>query len=101
MKKLPLVLVAGFVAAGTSCAGRQTRIIEPGAEETTAGGPGAPGGGQARRDDNFVLSRKPVAAKSTAEDPLLPVHTGELWCPFRAQFLGFSDAKTRERDAAV
>ena len=82
------------LGAGGGCAGKQTRTIEPGMEE------GAGTGGR-RDDSSFVLSRKPVAAKPSAEDPLLPVHTGELWWPFRAQFLGLPEAKVRERDNAV
>jgi hypothetical protein len=102
MRKLAL---CALITIGASCAGRQTRTIEPGAEEPAAERPAAaaaPAAGGARPDDTgFVLSRKPVAARSADEGPLLPVHTGDLWWGFRGQFLGISEKQARDRDAAI
>jgi hypothetical protein len=50
-------------------------------------------------DTQFVLSRKPAAAKAV-EQPQ-PVHVGDQWWPFRAEFLKTTDVKARDRDAEI
>src|SRR6185436_17457331 len=95
--------LCALVTSSVSCAGQQPqRTIEPGAEEPpterqAAATPGAPAGG----DTGFVLSRKPVAARSADDGPLLPVHTGDSWWGFRGQFLGINEKQARDRDAAI
>src|SRR5688500_10018449 len=89
------LLVGGLVLATgmAGCAAKQQRTIEP-TGVAAAGGPAGstpagPGGG----DSGFVLSRKPVGQGE--DGPLLPVHTGELWWAFRANFLGMNDKQVR------
>lgn len=48
----------------------------------------------------FVLSRRPPERRLDDEPPP-PIHTGEAWWGFRAQFLGISDRQARLRDAAL
>ena len=78
-----LVVVMGAAAACASTPAAE-KTIEPTATEDSA----------------FVLSRNPpTAAAKQAEKP--PVHVGDLWWPFRADFLKTSDSKARERDGDI
>jgi hypothetical protein len=80
----------------TACAGPQRRTIEPDVQDESP----APSG-QPVDESTFVLSRKPTGARPPDDQPLLPVHTGELWWGFRASFLGISEGQLRERDFAI
>jgi mono/diheme cytochrome c family protein len=72
-----------------ACAAPQRRTIEP----------GAPGEVPVSDDSSFVLSRKPIAPAEN--QPLLPVHTGEIWWRFRADFLEISADQARARDEFI
>jgi len=50
-------------------------------------------------DSGFVLSRNPVVAARTVER--MPVHVGEQWWPFRADFLKVNEEKAKDRDAEI
>lgn len=49
-------------------------------------------------DSAFVLSRRPKSAKAADE---APVHVGDSWWTFRAEFLKLSEGRTRDRDAEM
>ena len=68
--------------AASACASAPAaeKTIEPTATEDTA----------------FVLSRNPTAPVKQVEKP--PVHVGDMWWPFRADFLKTTDDKARDRD---
>jgi hypothetical protein len=75
------------------------RTIEP---ESTGGSASAsaaatPAAAPARGDGDFVLSRDNSSAAKMAD--LSPLHVGEKWWPFRAEFLRLREAETSERDA--
>jgi hypothetical protein len=82
-----IIVLALVVTVGAACASSPAaeKTIEPTATEDSA----------------FVLSRNPpaAAARPVAEKP--PVHVGDLWWPFRADFLKTSEDKARERDNDV
>jgi mono/diheme cytochrome c family protein len=88
------VAAAALVVCASGCAGKQARTIEPGSGEEVAMPP--PGTAVASADDSsFVLSRQPGKAEPQL---LLPVHTGDKWWDFRAQYLGISEREVKERD---
>lgn len=81
-------LRALVVAMGTAAACASTPAAEKTIEPT------------ATEDSAFVLSRNPPAvAVKPAEKP--PVHVGDLWWPFRADFVKISEDKARERDGDI
>ena len=103
--------VARVIVLGTfSCATTGeplSRTIEPpsgGAPASAAvaaaatSSPG-PGPGRGRADSDFVLSRDSASAAKMA-DPS-PLHVGDKWWPFRAEFLKLREAEASERDAAI
>jgi hypothetical protein len=51
-------------------------------------------------EDNFVYAREPKGeqAPNAAQ---LPIHINESWWPFRAQFLGITEAEAQKRDAEL
>ena len=52
----------------------------------------------ATEDSTFVLSRNPVAPKPTEK---VPVHVGDQWWAFRADFLKVNEDKARDRDGDI
>ena len=52
----------------------------------------------ATEDSVFVLSRNPVAPKPTER---VPVHVGDQWWAFRADFLKVNEDKARDRDGDI
>jgi hypothetical protein len=52
----------------------------------------------ATEDSTFVLSRNPVASKPTEK---VPVHVGDQWWAFRADFLKVNEDKARDRDGDI
>jgi hypothetical protein len=52
----------------------------------------------ATEDSAFVLSRNPVAPKSAER---VPVHVGDQWWAFRADFLKVNEDKARDRDGDI
>ena len=80
-----LALVAVMVATGCASAPSAEKTIEPTATEDSA----------------FVLSRNPPAAAAVKPAEKPPVHVGDLWWSFRADFIKMSEDKTRERDGDI
>ncbi len=77
-------LVTAAVFAACASAPVADKTIEPTATEDSA----------------FVLSRQPPAAAARpAEKP--PVHVGDLWWPFRSDFLKMTEDKVRDRDGEI
>jgi Cytochrome C oxidase, cbb3-type, subunit III len=84
-QSITFVTVAAATAL-TACA--STPVVEKTIEPT------------AGEDSAFVLSRTPQAAAARpVEKP--PVHVGDQWWPFRADFLKTSEDKTRDRDGDI
>ena len=52
----------------------------------------------ATEDSAFVLSRNPAAAKPAER---VPVHVGDQWWAFRADFLKVNEDKARDRDGDI
>jgi len=52
----------------------------------------------ASADSTFVLSRNPTGAKPVEQ---APVHVGDTWWPFRAEFLKLGEPQVREREEAI
>jgi mono/diheme cytochrome c family protein len=84
-----------LLALFAACAGPQQVAAPPRTIEPVAGG--APTG---RSESDFVLSRKRPAAGPSLDD-MPPLHVGEDWWRFRADFLRSSVAQVKERDAAI
>jgi len=85
MKRLGGGVLVVAVTAMSGCA-----TTPPAAEKTiepTAG-----------EDSVFVLSRNPVAPKPTER---VPVHVGDQWWAFRADFLKVNEDKARDRDGDI
>jgi hypothetical protein len=74
-------------------ADNQQRTIEPPSTDVPAPA------GRAGVDNDFVLSRESTAAGKAAEQP--PLHIGDKWWRFRADFLKLSEADIRDRDSAI
>ncbi len=88
--------VVSFVLS--SCAGPQQeqRVIEP---PSASGNPSAKKA-NAEGDTAFVLSRQaPTAQRKLLE--YRPVHVGDEWWRFRADFLKLTEAQVRERDNGI
>jgi hypothetical protein len=81
-----VALIGVFACATTAAPDERPRTIEPGSAE----------GG---KDDAFVLSRE-VKTENKAMEPA-PLHIGDQWWRFRADFLKMSEAEAKERDAAI
>jgi hypothetical protein len=75
-------VVAATVSACASAPAAADKTIEPSATEDSA----------------FVLSRTPPAAPAKAVVERPPVHVGDEWWPFRADFLKTTQDKARDRD---
>lgn len=75
-----LVLVVAVGACASAPAGDKT--IEPSATEDSA----------------FVLSRTPPVAAAARPVEKPPVHVGDGWWPFRADFLKATESAARDRD---
>jgi len=77
--------------AGAEHAGSESGLIASGTDPAVA----APA-----HQDGFVHSREPRDARAN-EGPQLPIHINESWWPFRAQYLGITEAEAQKRDAAL
>jgi hypothetical protein len=81
------------------------RTIEPESTGATAPAAATPtptpaaASASARGDGDFVLSRDNGSAAKVSD--LSPLHVGEKWWPFRAEFLKLREAEASERDAAM
>ena len=75
-----------IVAIGMSGACASAPVVEKTIEPT------------ATEDSTFVLSRNPVAPKPTEK---VPVHVGDQWWAFRADFLKVNEDKVRDRDGDI
>ena len=75
-----------IVAIGMSGACASAPVVEKTIEPT------------ATEDSSFVLSRNPVAPKPTEK---VPVHVGDQWWAFRADFLKVNEDKARDRDGDI
>ena len=75
-----------IVAIGMSSACASAPVVEKTIEPT------------ATEDSTFVLSRNPTAAKPTEK---VPVHVGDQWWAFRADFLKVNEDKARDRDGDI
>jgi mono/diheme cytochrome c family protein len=53
----------------------------------------------ASADSTFVLSRNPTGVAKPVEQA--PVHVGDTWWPFRAEFLKLGEPQVREREEAI
>jgi mono/diheme cytochrome c family protein len=84
-------VIAVACAAGCATAPDKPRTIEPTSAPVAV--PATP-----PHDSGFVLSRETAAVKR--RDPS-PLHIGDLWWPFRAEFLNISDDEVKSRDAAI
>ena len=85
MKRWGGGVVVAAMAAMSGCASTPTvaeKTIEPTAIEDSA----------------FVLSRNPAAAKPAEK---VPVHVGDQWWAFRADFLKVNEDKARDRDGDI
>jgi mono/diheme cytochrome c family protein len=88
--------VSALVGLLTGCAGPQQaagpqRTIEP-----VAGGTAT-----SSNEGDFVLSRKSKPASGPALEDMPPLHVGEDWWRFRAEFLRTTVAQVKERDNAI
>jgi len=92
-----LLVILTFGCATTAAdnnSSNSPRTIEPAGIEPTP--PGDAAGGS--KDDVFVLSRASAAPKAADAAPL---HIGDKWWRFRAEFLNISEAEAKQRDAAI
>jgi mono/diheme cytochrome c family protein len=83
---------ASLVGCATATTDDHQRTIEPVGVETPESAGGA-------KDDKFVLSRGTTSG-GQVPDPA-PLHTGNKWWRFRADFLKISEAEAKDRDAAI
>jgi hypothetical protein len=82
-----------LVLAGVMGAGAGACASTPAAEKTIEP--------TATEDSAFVLSRNPPTAAAAKVAAKPPVHVGDMWWPFRADFIKMSEAKARERDGDI
>ena len=85
MKRLGGGVLVAVMAVTSGCAtapAASEKTIEPTATEDSA----------------FVLSRNPVAPKAAER---VPVHVGDQWWAFRADFLKVNEDKARDRDGDI
>jgi mono/diheme cytochrome c family protein len=78
-----LIALPFFTTACASSAPPATQTIEP----------------PASSDSAFVLSRNPAGVAKPVEQA--PVHVGDSWFPFRAEFLKAAEPQVREREEAI
>jgi mono/diheme cytochrome c family protein len=83
-KLAALVVAAAGVGACASTSPAE-RTIEP---------PAAP-------DTAFVLSREPAPARKPEAPDMSQVHVGDLWWPFRGNYLKVGEARARDRDGEI
>jgi cbb3-type cytochrome c oxidase subunit III len=76
------LLAAGMVLPACASTPTAEKTIEPTVTE----------------DSSFVLSRNPTAAKPAER---VPVHVGDQWWAFRADFLKVNEEKARDRDGDI
>jgi hypothetical protein len=88
-----------FVLWATACAGAQQQAAAPSRTiEPTAGGaaPATHGG----NESDFVISRVRPASGPTLED-MPPLHLGDDWWRFRAEFMRGTLGQVKDRDAGI
>jgi mono/diheme cytochrome c family protein len=92
------------IAAGAGCAASPPPVetIEPptGAAAAAPASASASAPAPAKAENDFVLSRAPVAPNpSDAEDP--QIHINDKWWRFRGDFLKLTERQVRDRDASI
>ncbi|HEX2657702.1 MAG TPA: cytochrome c [Polyangia bacterium] len=91
MKRWRWLTLIGLCGCATTAAPEdRPRTIEPVGAESSGGQEG---------DDAFVLSRE-GKGKAKAQ-PAAPLHIGDQWWRFRAEFLNMTESQAKDRDAAI
>ena len=86
--------MVGLFGCATTAPEERQRTIEP--TSNTAETPAERGQGN---DDDFVLSREGKADAKSVEPA--PLHIGDKWWRFRADFLNMSEPQAKDRDNAI
>lgn len=91
MKRWRWLTLIGLCGCATTAAPEdRPRTIEPVGAESSGGQEG---------DDAFVLSRE--GKGKGKPQPAAPLHIGDQWWRFRAEFLNMTESQAKDRDAAI